>query len=257
MVAEKNNLRKYFDQNEGKLIHKWNHYFDIYEKHFNKYVGKEIVVLEIGVFHGGSLQMWKNYFGNKAKIYGVDINPRCKELEEDNVEIFIGSQSDRNFLRELKEKIPPIDILIDDGGHNMKQQIITFQELYDHVKEDGTYLCEDVHTSYEIAYGGGYKRRRTFIEFSKNLIDSLNAFHSEQWALKENSFTRSIDSIHFYDSVVIFEKQPRSKPTDLKSGIPYFASDGFEETKFQVLKRIIRVMVSRILRWFKLPSHMA
>jgi len=256
MTIEKNKLKKYFDQNDGRLIHKWSHYFDIYEKHFNKYVGKEVVILEIGVFHGGSLRMWKDYFGSNAKIYGVDINPRCKELEEEGIEIFIGSQSDRNFLRNLKTKIPPIDILIDDGGHSMKQQIITFQELYSHVKNEGTYLCEDVHTSYEIAYGGGFKRRNTFIEFSKKLIDSLNAFHSEQGALKENYFTKSTESIHFYDSVVVFEKQMRSKPTDLKSGTPHFDSDGFEETTIQIIKRKIRVPISRVLRWFRFPSHL-
>jgi len=49
--------------------------------------------------------MWKNYFGENCKIYGIDIDPRCKEFEEENIEIFIGSQSDRKFLREVREKI--------------------------------------------------------------------------------------------------------------------------------------------------------
>ena len=84
------------------MIHKWIHYFDIYERHFSRFRNKEVVILEIGVFQGGSLQMWKEYFGDKAKIYGVDIEPQCKTLEEENVKIFIGSQSDRNFLRNLK-----------------------------------------------------------------------------------------------------------------------------------------------------------
>ncbi len=99
--------------------------------------------------------MWKKYFGQNAKIYGVDINPNCKNLEEGNIEIFIGSQSDRTFLRKIKEQIPPIDILIDDGGHTMTQQIVTFEELFGHIKETGIYLCEDTHTSYQIMYGGG------------------------------------------------------------------------------------------------------
>ena len=72
-----------------KLLHKWDHYFDIYEIHFNRYVNKELVLLEIGVSHGGSLQMWRKYFGEKIKIYGVDIDPRCKSLEEDSIEILI------------------------------------------------------------------------------------------------------------------------------------------------------------------------
>jgi len=121
MNKEISGLEKYFRNNNKRLIHKWNHYFDIYERHFNRFRNKEIVILEIGVLQGGSLQMWKDYFGDKAKIFGIDIDPRCKELEEKNIKIFIGSQSDRKFLRKIKETIPLVDILIDDGGHYMDQ----------------------------------------------------------------------------------------------------------------------------------------
>ena len=78
---------------------------------YKKLRNKEIVILEVGVSHGGSLQMWKNYFGEKAKIYGIEVNPNAKEVEEDQIEIFIGSQSDRKFLRSIKQKLPQIDIL--------------------------------------------------------------------------------------------------------------------------------------------------
>ena len=136
-----NDLRKYFDNNTNRVIHKWEHYFEIYDRHFSAYRDKEIVILEIGVFQGGSLQMWKNYFGPKAKIYGIDIDPDCKKFEEENIEIFIGSQSDKKFLRKLKNEIPPIDILIDDGGHTMNQIKTSFLELFDQVKEDLTDRC--------------------------------------------------------------------------------------------------------------------
>ena len=213
-----NDLEKYFRNNDKRLIHKWLHYFDVYDRHFSKYRNEEIVILEIGVFHGGSLQMWKDYFGPQAKIYGVDKNPRCKELEEENVKIFIGSQSDRKFLRELKESIPKIDILIDDGGHKMKQQIRTYEELFDHINDDGVYLCEDVHTSYWFKWGGGYKRKGSFIEYSKNWIDSLNAYHSKTKKLQVTDFTKSVNSVHYYDSIVVVEKQKREAPTHEKTG---------------------------------------
>lgn len=222
MGKEMNDLEKYFRSNKKRLIHKWTHYFDVYDRHFSKYRGKEVVILEIGVFHGGSLQMWKHYFGDKAKIYGVDIRERCKSLEEENVEIFIGSQSDRNFLSELRDKIPPIDILIDDGGHTMEQQTVTFQEMYDHVKEDGVYLCEDLHTSYWEDWGGGYKKEDSFVEYSKNFIDSLHAYHSKDEALKVDSFTKSTDSIHYYDGIIVLEKRKRGKPFDEKTGSKSF-----------------------------------
>ena len=73
--------------------------------------------------------------------------------------------------------------------------------------ENGIYLCEDLHTSYWLYFGGGYKRNGTFVEYSKNFIDQLNAFHSEQRQLIPNSFTRSVDSIHYYDSVLVIHKK--------------------------------------------------
>lgn len=218
-----NELEHYFNTNEKRLIHKWMHFFDIYDRYFKSFRGKEVVILEIGVSQGGSLQMWKEYFGDQAKIYGIDIDPRCKSLEEENIHIFIGSQSDPNFLQEVKAQIPPIDILIDDGGHTMSQQIISFEKLYDHVKEQGIYLCENVMTSYWITYGGGHKRKGTFIEYCKSLIDQLHAYNSQQNSLKVNEFTKSTTSIHFYDGIVIFEKGKReSPPYHLKSGKPSF-----------------------------------
>lgn len=207
-----NDLEKYFRENNSSFVTKWIHYFDIYDRHFKRFRGKEIVVLEIGVFHGGSLKMWQEYFGSNAKIYGMDINPNCKAFEKDNIKIFIGSQSDRNFLRKVKNSIPKIDILIDDGGHKMTHQINSYEELFDHIKEDGVYLCEDVHTSYWLNHGGGYKRKGSFIEYSKNFIDFLNAYHSEQKSLEVNKFTESVNAIHYYDSVIVIEKKKRVKP---------------------------------------------
>ncbi|MCK9401209.1 MAG: class I SAM-dependent methyltransferase [Bacteroidales bacterium] len=231
MEKQMSDLEKYFKNNDKRLIQKWNHYFDIYDRHFNRFRGKESVILEIGVFHGGSLQMWKDYFGKKARIYGIDLNPKCKKLEEENIEIFIGSQSDRKFLRKIKELIPPIDILIDDGGHTMTQQIVSYEELFSHIKSDGVYLCEDLHTSYRVKYGGGYKRMNTYIEYSKNFIDYLNAFHSEQRNLKVNSFTKTVDSIHYYDSVIVIEKRLKEEPFQLKTGHPSF-QDEISDTNF-------------------------
>ncbi len=249
-----NDLEKYFRENNKRLINKWSHYFEIYDRHFSKYRGKEVTILEIGVSHGGSLQMWKNYFGNNTIIYGIDIDHRCKQLEEENIKIFIGSQQDKNFLNRIKDLIPKVDILIDDGGHTMKQQIITFEALFDHVKDDGIYLCEDIHTSYWLKFGGGYKRRGTFIEYSKNLIDYLNAFHSEQKRLKVNRYTQTINSLHFYDSVLVIEKRNRIKPTNEWSGNFSFdineSNKSFFNLAINKIRRIFLTIINKILRFF-------
>lgn len=253
-----NDLEKYFRQNNKKLIRKWIHYFEIYDRYFSKYRNKEVVILEIGVSQGGSLQMWKDYFGDKAKIYGIDIEARCKDLEEENIKIFIGSQSDRNFLREVKSQIPRIDILIEDGGHAMNQQIISFEELIDHVKDDGVYLGEDLHTSYWMEYGGGHKRRGTFIEYCKNFIDYLNAFHSEQNSLKVNNFTKTVHSVHFYDSIIVIEKRRMEKPYEEKTGVmsfePYVEKHGPLHPSRNKITYSFLWYVNKLIRIFRLPG---
>jgi cephalosporin hydroxylase len=252
-----NDLETYFNQNTERVILKWPHYFEVYERHFSKYRNKDIVLLEIGTFNGGSLQMWKNYFGDRAKIYGIDINPNCKQVEEENITILIGSQSDRNFLKKVKEEIPPIDILIDDGGHTMLQQIVSFEELFSHVKPDGVYLCEDMHTSYWVRFGGGFKRRGTFVEYSKKFIDYLNAYHAEK-SLKVNSFTESVNSLHYYDSILVIEKRPTPKPYTAKTGtitIPYAEEEmkGLELFFKKKLNYKVTYALNRFLAFFRLP----
>ena len=213
-----NPLIEYFCNNQKNIIHKWSHYFEIYHDHFNRFVNTECVILEIGVGEGGSLQMWKKYFGSSAKIYGVDINPKCKDYEEENIEIFIGSQSDRNFLQNLKQILPKIDILIDDGGHTMDQQITCFEELFDHIKENGIYLCEDTRTSYWDEYGGGLRKQESFIEFSKTLIDHLNIWHIRNNSLQPIKHSYNLGSLHYYDSIFIIEKSKRSMPHHERRG---------------------------------------
>ncbi len=220
-----NDLEAYFTGNTGNLIHKWQHYFEIYDRHFARYRGTDVHLVEIGVFQGGSLQMWRHYFGPQARIFGVDINPACKQFEAENIRIFTGDQADRPFLRSLARDIPRIDILIDDGGHTMRQQINTFEELFPRVEANGIYLCEDIHTSYWRPYGGGYHRRGTFIEYSKEFIDALHAWHSRQpGRLQVTDFTRSVSGLHFYDSILVIEKSPRQEPHDVKTGRPRIAT---------------------------------
>jgi hypothetical protein len=218
-----NPVADYFFNNPGRLILKWRHYFDIYHRHFAPFRGRSPVVLEIGVFHGGSLQMWRNYFGPGARIVGIDIDPRCRQFEEAQISVLTGDQQDRGFLAEVKRQLPHIDIVIDDGGHAMAQQITSFEELYPHVQPRGIYLCEDIHTSMMPNFGGGYRRQGTFLEYSKGLVDCLYAWYSqEQEAFCVNDMTRSTYALHFYDSILVVEKRPIEQPREAATGTPSF-----------------------------------
>lgn len=193
----------------------------IYDRHFAAYRGRPITLLEIGIFHGGSLQMWKEYFGSEARIVGVDIDPRCSVFEDEQVKVLIGDQEDRDFLTAVRDEIGTADIIIDDGGHTMSQQLTSFGELWPAVSDGGVYLVEDLHTSYWPEYGGGYRGPVTFIEFSKLLVDSINAWHTRgQHPI--DVFTRSLAGMHIYDSIIVFDKASVAEPTDRMTGVPSF-----------------------------------
>jgi hypothetical protein len=217
-----NPLEAYFLANEGRLIHKWMHYFEIYHRHLERLRDRPLTVVEFGVFHGGSLQMWKDYFGPKARIVGVDLNPVCKDLAEDRIEIVIGDQADREFLRQLRQQLGPVEVVIDDGGHRMEEQVATFEEMFPAVVDGGLYLIEDLHTSYWEEYGGGYRAPGSFIEYAKGLVDQLHAWHSRDERLPVTGHTRQIRGMHFYDSVLVLDKGTVTAPEVRKTGTASF-----------------------------------
>lgn len=216
-----NNLKKFFNNNKNKDLHKWHHYFDIYEENFLKYKKKGITLLEIGVSKGGSLKMWQNYFNKESLIVGIDILPECKKYEHENIKIFIGDQKNINFLESVIKSIGKPDIIIDDGGHSSNQQIISFNCLYYHLKNKGTYIVEDTHTSYDLRFqdrNDGF----TFMDYAKSISDKMNlwfqnkdfnAYSSDvEQNIKVPYLTKNTYKICFYNSMVVFEKRIINQP---------------------------------------------
>ncbi|HWY53241.1 MAG TPA: class I SAM-dependent methyltransferase [Terriglobales bacterium] len=208
-----------FLTNDKRIIHKWKHFFPIYERHFKDFVYKPVTFVEIGCGLGGSLQMWKRYFGPHARIVGIDVNRACKAFEEDQIEVRIGDQSDEKFLQRVIDEFGAADIVLDDGSHVMSHITATFQFLYPRMAKNGVYLVEDLHTAYWDEFEGGLRKPSTFVELCKNLIDELNADHSRN-ALPPTDFTKTTLSMHFYDSVVVFERGAHTKKLALEIGTP-------------------------------------
>lgn len=207
-----------FQAHGGRLIDKWAHYFPIYERHFGRFVGQPLTFIEIGCGKGGSLQMWRNWLGPHACIVGLDVNPACKRYEEAQIEVRIGDQSDAAFLASVVTEFGPPDVVLDDGSHLMSHLGATFRYLYPRLDQRGVYMVEDLHTAYWPNYEGGLRRQGSFIELSKALIDELNADHS-RGALAPTDFTRSTLSMHFYDSVAVFERGRTAKKGKLLRGV--------------------------------------
>ncbi len=209
-VIASNQFEEFYFHRHHRIMNKWWHYFEIYDTFFSKFKNRKIRFLEIGVYKGGSMQMWKEYFGKGSTIVGIDIDDSCKEYEEEHVHICIGSQADREFLEQVSKEYGPFDIILDDGSHQMEHQIITFETLFPLLKENGIFICEDCHCAYSARYGGAYKKEGTFIEYSKNFADYVNSqFIDFDEKDKLPFYADDIKACHYYDSMVVVEKAHR------------------------------------------------
>jgi len=180
---------------------KWSNYFEIYEKILKNYVNKNITIVEVGVGDGGSLFMWKDFLGKKAKVIGIEMNPNSKLLEKFGFKIFIGDQSSKKFWKNFFKKIGKIDILIDDGGHTNLQQITTLMESIPYIKDGGSIIVEDTHTSFMNYKGFRNPSKNSFINFSTKLIENLHR-RNPMLKKKTNQFSNKISSIEYFDSIV-------------------------------------------------------
>lgn len=191
-------LESYFDAHlEGPGIWKWRHYFPIYERHLRRFVGTDIHVVEIGVFSGGSLGMWHSYFGERAQIHGVDIDERCRSYEGPGRSVHIGDQADPVFWQKFLEEVPIIDVVLDDGGHQARQQIATLESLLPHIRPGGVYLCEDIHS-----------KHHGFHSYLAGLARNLHAMGADvalDGSFAATGFQQRIESIHSYPFVAVIE----------------------------------------------------
>ena len=203
-----NNFKSLFYSSKLQSI-KINSYFNIYESLFKEFKNRPITFVEVGIFGGGSLFMWKNYFHPKSRIIGIDLNPNSKSYEKYGFEIFIGDQQDENFWKKFYKKVGKIDILLDDGGHTDLQQTQTLISSIKNIKENGIIAVEDVHTSYFTEFGNPSKN--SFVNYSKKIIDLINFRYSglnksEKKKNKLNNLLKkNIYSVSFHESIISFK----------------------------------------------------
>jgi len=215
-VAE-SDLAKLFYSHNGRIINKWLHYLEIYDKEFAIYRNTSLSFLEIGVSQGGSLELWRKYFGENATIFGIDIDPACAQRFDPPNQVRIGSQEDEAFLIRVLDEIGDPDIVLDDGSHVSRHQMTSFRILFPRLKVGGLYIIEDLHTAYwPESFEGGYRRRGTGIELAKTLVDDMHGwFHNSGQRLAPQT---QIASIRFYNSIVVIEKGDISMPGHIQVG---------------------------------------
>lgn len=194
----------------------YHNYTEVYSKYFAPFIDKPIKFLEIGIYRGASAKMWEKYF-KKAELHFMDITFDAVEYQSDRSHYHLCNQENTQDLASLiKSTGGNFDVILDDGGHMMTQQITSFVTLFPHIKSGGMYIIEDLHTSYWPAFGGGGVH--STVNFLKSLIDDVNfvgatttrASHQNlpySTVKQLNIYRKEIESIHFYDSVAIIFKR--------------------------------------------------
>jgi len=173
-------------------------YFEVYDTLLSNYRGKPIVFVEIGVLDGGSLFMWRDFFGPQARIIGIDLNPNAQKWQAEGFEIFIGSQSDESLWNDIRSNVGQIDVLLDDGGHTYEQQIITTEQALPLIKDGGMLVVEDTHTSYLNGFG---PRKYSFMKYVSTMMDRIN---QRSGSIRGEGEGR-VWSVEVFESIVAFK----------------------------------------------------
>lgn len=205
--------------------HKWLHYFDTYRDLLAPLRERPIRMLEIGVYRGASLKLWRKYLHPASAIIGIDIDESCRRFDcpAENVHVRIGSQADSVFLENVTREFGPFDVILDDGSHVCSHMVASFGHLYiQALKDDGIYIAEDTHTNFWPKFRD---QRYSFIDLCKDLADTMHSHYAIQageseyrvgsekrtLSLKVPLIAAQIKEISFRDSIVVVRKKPVSR----------------------------------------------
>lgn len=203
--------------NKGAIVHKWHHYLPLYDRYFSKFRGRPVRFLEIGVSKGGSLQMWRAYFGDDAIIFGIDIDPECAKLNGLAGQVRIGSQDDPEFMDSVIKEMGGVDVILDDGSHQMHHIKSTFKHAFPKLNAQGIYMIEDLCCSYWRQFGGGYRSRSSFFHFISEMIDDMHHWY-HLGSVNHRELNEICTGIHVHESVAVFEIGKTFQPTHSQIG---------------------------------------
>lgn len=213
---EMSDIERLFWSNQGPVVHKWLHYLPLYDRYLAKYRGTDVKMLEIGVYKGGSLHLWREYLGPKATIFGIDINPDCASVNGIDGQVRIGSQADPEFLARVVREMGGVDVVLDDGSHVGRHIRASLDTLFPLLSDNGLYLIEDVHTAYSRRYDGRFSRHN-FMRLLGRLTDDMHHWY-HSGGQKIAATADHLLGLHIHDSLVVLEKGHKAPPAHIQVG---------------------------------------
>jgi len=203
-------------------------YTKIYERYMFPKKNKPIIILEIGIggykngnysdinSGGESLRIWRDYF-RKGKVVGLDIFKKKINLGE-RVKIFQGSQSSASCLSKIVKKFKKFDFIVDDGSHNSKDVIFSFNYLFNFLKEGGYYFIEDTQSAYIREFGGDgayLDNKKTAINYFKRMVDKINYQEIENPFYKPDNFAKNATEIHFFHNMIVIKREKNLEKSNI------------------------------------------
>ncbi len=215
----------------GPVLDKWPHYFPIYARHLTRFRGEPVRVLEIGVYRGGGLELWQNYLGPEAQLVGLDIDEAAVRAADGR---YPGrarrSGGSRGAAASSTSEYGPFDIVIDDGGHTMRQQIVVDRDAVPAAQRRRR-LPRRGLPHLVLA---GVRRRACAARTRSSNGPSAGSTTCIRAITSASTATRSgrphLDGLHVYDSVVVFDKKHRFRPfNEVVGSSSYLFADRFSE----------------------------
>jgi hypothetical protein len=219
-------LRELYTAHTGKVSDKWSLYLDVYDTALAPWRALPVVLVEVGVQNGGSLELWSRYFQAGRRFVGCDVDERVGRLAFDDPRIRtvvapVNTPAAAKAIVAAAEG--PIDIFIDDGSHVSPDIVLAFRNYFPAVRAGGVYIAEDLHCAYRRDWAGGLAAPNA-ISFFKSLVDAL---HQPHWDEGESMdalaqpflpgaragedlarLASQVASVTFFDSMCIVRKRP-------------------------------------------------
>ncbi len=204
-----------FAGHEGPEVHKWHHYIPLYDRYLSHWRGRPVRFLEIGVAKGGSLNMWRRYLGRDAVIFGIAVDPSCAAFDGQAGAVRIGSQDDPDLLMSVVDEMGGVDVVLDDGSHEMDHIRASLAALFPRLPKGGLYMIEDLHAAYWPAFGGGLDAAGNFFNDIRRMIDHMHVWYYDEAVRGQESVP---SGIHIHDSFVVLEKHAVYAPVHSRVG---------------------------------------